>query len=73
MLVLSRRAGERIQIGDQIEVTVVRIGPGVVRIGINAPSEMTVMREEIRPGLLVAARQRSARQRNTTPDEIMSQ
>jgi carbon storage regulator len=51
MLVLSRRAGERIQIGDQIEVTVVRIGPGIVRIGIDAPSEMPVMREEIRQGM----------------------
>jgi len=48
MLVLSRRAGVRIQIGDQIAVTVVRIGPGVVRIGIEAPAAMSVMREELR-------------------------
>jgi carbon storage regulator len=47
MLVLSRGVGERIQIGDQIEVVVVRIGPGLVRIGIQAPAEMPVMREEI--------------------------
>jgi carbon storage regulator len=52
MLVLSRRAGESIQIGEQIEVTVVRIGPGVVRIGIEAPTEMPVMREELRDELL---------------------
>jgi len=50
MLVLSRRAGERIQIGDQVEVTVVRIGPGVVRIGIEAPQQMQVLREEVRQG-----------------------
>lgn len=54
MLVLSRRAGERIQIGDQIEVTVVRIGPGIVRIGIEAPGEMPIMREEVRASMLAA-------------------
>jgi carbon storage regulator len=73
MLVLSRRAGERIQIGDQIEVTVVRIGPGVVRIGIQAPAEMTVMREEIRQGLLVTSGQRKARHSRTTPAEISTE
>ncbi len=58
MLVLSRRVGERIQIGEQILVTVVRIGPGVVRIGVEAPSDMTVMREEIRPDDLPIERRR---------------
>ena len=47
MLVLSRGVGERIQIGDQIEVVVVRIAPGLVRIGIEAPAEMPIVREEI--------------------------
>jgi carbon storage regulator len=47
MLVLSRKAGEKILIGDKISVTVVRIGPGVVRIGINAPSDMAILREEL--------------------------
>lgn len=59
MLVLSRRAGERIQIGDEIEVTVVRIGPGVVRIGIEAPTQMSIVREEVRPGLLAIERTRT--------------
>ena len=49
MLVLSRGVGERIQIGDQIEVVVVRIAPGLVRIGIEAPTEMPIVREEIQP------------------------
>jgi carbon storage regulator len=70
MLVLSRRAGERIQIGDQIEVTVVRIGPGVVRIGIDAPSEMTVMRDEIRQGLLAGTLQPTTRRSKTMSDEL---
>jgi carbon storage regulator len=61
MLVLSRRAGERIQIGEQIEVTVVRIGPSVVRIGIDAPSEMTVLREEIQQESRAGSRQPKTR------------
>jgi carbon storage regulator len=47
MLVLSRKVGEAIQIGDNIEVMVVRIGPGVVRIGVAAPKEMSIVRQEI--------------------------
>ncbi len=48
MLVLSRKVGERIWIGDQISITVVRISSGGVRIGIEAPTEMSVVREELR-------------------------
>ena len=48
MLVLSRKVGERILIGDQITVTVVRVTGGGVRLGIEAPSEMAVIREELR-------------------------
>jgi carbon storage regulator len=47
MLVLARKVGEKILIGENISVTVVRIAPGVVRIGIEAPSEMSIIREEI--------------------------
>lgn len=48
MLVLSRKAGERIWIGEDISVTVVRITGGGVRIGIEAPHEMPVVREELK-------------------------
>ncbi len=51
MLVLSRKVGERILIGDQIAVTVVRITGGGVRIGIEAPAEMPVIREELKESL----------------------
>ncbi len=47
MLVLSRKVGERILIGDQITVTVVRITGGGVRLGIEAPGDMAVIREEL--------------------------
>lgn len=48
MLVLSRKTGEKIRIGDNVEVTVVRIGPNAVRLGIEAPRDMNILREELR-------------------------
>lgn len=47
MLVLSRKPGEKILIGDNVSVTIVRIGPNTVRIGIEAPRTMNIVREEI--------------------------
>lgn len=47
MLVLSRKPGERILIGDNVAVTIVRIGPNTVRLGIDAPREMNIVREEL--------------------------
>lgn len=47
MLVLSRKPGERILIGDEIVVTVVRFNGGTVRLGIEAPRDYAVIREEL--------------------------
>lgn len=47
MLVLTRRPGESIVIGDGIKLTVVTIGPGRVKIGIEAPPHVRIDREEI--------------------------
>jgi len=47
MLVLSRKCGERLRIGDNVTITVLSIQPGKVRIGINAPKEIVVDREEV--------------------------
>lgn len=47
MLVLSRKPGERILIGDEVAVTIVRIGPNTVRLGIDAPRSMNIVREEL--------------------------
>jgi len=49
MLVLSRRESERIKLGESIVVTVVRVDGGNVRLGIDAPPEMLVLREELTP------------------------
>lgn len=50
MLVLTRKVGERIQLGDNITVTLVKINGNVVRLGIDAPPEMAVMRQELAEG-----------------------
>jgi carbon storage regulator len=47
MLVLTRRPGESIMVGESIVVTVIEIKGGQVRIGIDAPREVDVYREEI--------------------------
>jgi carbon storage regulator len=47
VLVVSRKIGERILIGDKVAVTVVKISGGAVRIGVEAPPEMAVMRQEL--------------------------
>lgn len=47
MLVLSRRIGEKIIIGEDIEIMVVDIRDDKVRIGISAPRDIPVMREEL--------------------------
>lgn len=51
MLVLSRKVGERIWIGEDISVTVVRVTGGGVRLGIEAPHELPVVREELKKRL----------------------
>ena len=48
MLVLSRKVGETILIGSNIAVTVVQLGPGIVRLGVEAPDEVTIIRKELR-------------------------
>jgi carbon storage regulator len=47
MLILSRRPGESLTIGDNITVTVVSINGNQIRLGINAPREIRVLRDEI--------------------------
>ena len=47
MLILTRRAGESLHIGDKIKVTVISIQGRQVRLGIDVPDEMLVYREEV--------------------------
>lgn len=47
MLILTRRIGETLNIGDDVQVTVLGIKGNQVRIGVNAPKDVPVHREEI--------------------------
>ena len=50
MLVLSRKPGESIRINDNITIKIVSVGPGRVKIAIDAPSNVTILREELCDG-----------------------
>ncbi len=47
MLVLSRKLGESILLDDKITITVMEISKGVVKLGIDAPKEMLILRKEL--------------------------
>lgn len=47
MLVLSRKESQRIRLGDSIVVTIVKIGGDKVRVGIEAPDDVLVLRDEL--------------------------
>lgn len=49
MIVFTRKVGETIVINGDISVTVVRVGPNEVRLGIDAPAEVPVLRDELGP------------------------
>ncbi|MDX6554636.1 MAG: carbon storage regulator [Miltoncostaeaceae bacterium] len=66
MLVIARKAGERICLGDDTIVTVLEITGSTVRLGIEAPSEMPVYRYEIR----VAIEEENRAAASTGVDEL---
>ena len=49
MLVLSRKLGQRFNVGPDVRITIVKIDRNAIRIGIEAPGDMGVYREEILP------------------------
>jgi carbon storage regulator len=49
MLVLSRKESEKIMLGDEIVLTIVRVSGDRVRLGIEAPSDMLILRTELEP------------------------
>ena len=61
MLVLSRKESERIKLGGSIVVTVVRISGDKVRLGIEAPADVHVLRAELEPDPRIAQRVPSER------------
>ena len=67
MLVLSRKTGEKILIGDEIAVTIVRVGPNNVRLGIEAPRSMNIVREELCIDLTESKQPESSRSEYVAP------
>jgi carbon storage regulator len=63
MLVLSRKVGEKILIGDNISVTIVRVAQGTVRVGVDAPQELPIVREEIKDQQQAAPRDQNVSSR----------
>ena len=59
MLILTRRFGESLMIGDQVKVTVLGVKRGQVSIGIKAPAEVSVHREEVYERILEERKQPS--------------
>ena len=66
MLILTRRVGETLMIGDEVTVTVLGVKGNQVRIGVNAPKDVSVHREEIyerikaeNPGAVINSREES--------------
>jgi carbon storage regulator len=62
VLILTRRTGETVMIGDNVTVTVLGVKGNQVRLGINAPRDMRVDREEIRERI-------NREQQGTEPEE----
>jgi carbon storage regulator len=48
MLVIRRRAGESLFIGEDVEIRILEMGPSQVKLGIEAPKDITVLRSEVR-------------------------
>jgi carbon storage regulator len=57
MLILTRRVGETLMVGDEVTVTVLGVKGNQVRIGVNAPKEIAVNREEIHQRILEEKKQ----------------
>lgn len=47
MLIITRKKGESLMIGDDIEIIISKIDDGSVKIGINAPKNITILRKEL--------------------------
>lgn len=69
MLILNRKAGESLQIGDDITITVVSLDGGRAKLAISAPKDISILREEL---IAAAAANQDASQEESDPAELLS-
>ena len=67
MLILSRRLGEAVKIGDDVTVTVLGVKGGQVRLGFTAPPNVVVHREEVYERIQAETTTRSSKQKPSAP------
>ena len=70
MLILTRKSGEAIRIGDQITIKIIEIRGNQVRVGIQAPKDLSIHREEIYA--LIQEQNRAAAQSSPANPELLS-
>ncbi len=69
MLVLTRKAGESVILGNSIKVTVLDLSHGIVRLGFEAPSDVSIYRQEIYDEIAGANRAAAGVPPSRTPDK----
>jgi len=70
MLILTRRVGETLMIGDEVSVTVLSAKGNNIRIGINAPKEVSVHREEVYQRIAEQEREEKTDKKPVTTAEL---
>lgn len=68
MLILQRKEGESLFIGDEVEITVLGVESGRVRLAIQAPRSVTILRSELK---VAAQTNREAAEEETSPLELL--
>jgi carbon storage regulator len=69
MLILQRKAGESLMIGEDISISVVSVGGGRVRLAISAPRDIPILRQEL---VAAAAANMDSAQEETAPAELLA-
>jgi len=70
MLILTRRVGESLMIGDDVSVTILGVKGNQVRVGVNAPRDVAVHREEIYERIKQEQLEQSTESDGTEPDPV---
>lgn len=70
MLILSRKQDEGVMIGDEIEIKIISIDKGSVRLGFKAPNNMLILRSELKSAIVLQNKQASTPQEDFQIPEV---